>query len=253
MSRRNSRHGKARRRAERDRRQVTERGPTRPGNLEQDPPAAGNQAAPRPGGRGLRDSEEHGSELSSGVGGGLIGMDPGEASLGADAELENADPGDLGDLDPDDADLQAVLAEEELDQTGLGDADDLAGDVDEPEGPDGPGYPEGSQPGQPSAEAKAAGHGGSDARVVKLSADGGGEDKEIFVFGDDDDDLPAAQVAVAGATADPVKDYLKQIGKVALLNAEREVELAKRIAAGLFAEEQLAQYGGGMQDDERVA
>jgi len=43
----------------------------------------------------------------------------------------------------------------------------------------------------------------------------------------------------AGATADPVKDYLKQIGKVALLNAEQEVELAKRIEAGLFADERL--------------
>src|SRR5690348_15599343 len=246
MSRRNSRHGKARRRAERDRRQVTERGPTRPGNLEQDPPAAGNQAAPRPGGRGLRDSEEHGSELSSGVGGGLIGMDPGEASLGADAELENADPGDFGDLDPDDADLQAVLAEEELDQTGPGDAGDLAGDIDGQEGPEGPGYPEVSQPGQPSAGVEAAGHGGADARAVKLSADG--EDEEIFVFGGDDDDLPVAQVAVAGATADAVKDYLKQIGKVALLNAEREVELAKRIEAGLFAEEKLARHGGSMPD-----
>ena len=57
-------------------------------------------------------------------------------------------------------------------------------------------------------------------------------DDETFVYGDDDDDLPAAQVASAGATADPVKDYLKQIGKVPLLNAEQEVELAKRIEAG---------------------
>ena len=56
---------------------------------------------------------------------------------------------------------------------------------------------------------------------------------------DDEDDAPAQQVVTAGATADPVKDYLKQIGKVALLNAEQEVELAKRIEAGLFAEEQL--------------
>ena len=50
---------------------------------------------------------------------------------------------------------------------------------------------------------------------------------------------PADQLAIAGATADPVKDYLKQIGKVALLNAEQEVELAMRIEAGLFAEEKL--------------
>ena len=69
---------------------------------------------------------------------------------------------------------------------------------------------------------------GAGARMVKLSPDGAAEDEEIFVFGDDDDDLPAAQVVVAGATADPVKDYLKQIGKVPLLNAEHEVELAKR-------------------------
>ncbi len=62
-----------------------------------------------------------------------------------------------------------------------------------------------------------------------------------FVYSDaDDDDAPAQQVVTAGATADPVKDYLKQIGKVALLNAEQEVELAKRIEAGLFADEKLA-------------
>ena len=61
-----------------------------------------------------------------------------------------------------------------------------------------------------------------------------------FVYSDaDDDDAPPQQVVTAGATADPVKDYLKQIGKVALLNAEQEVDLAKRIEAGLFAEERL--------------
>ena len=74
---------------------------------------------------------------------------------------------------------------------------------------------------------------------------------EAFVYGDDDDDLPAAQVAAAGATADPVKDYLKQIGKVPLLNAEQEVELAKRIEAGLFAEEKLAEGRGTLRPDAR--
>ncbi|MEU3063089.1 RNA polymerase sigma factor [Streptomyces subrutilus] len=67
----------------------------------------------------------------------------------------------------------------------------------------------------------------------------GGENKG-FVISDDEDDAPAQQVVVAGATADPVKDYLKQIGKVPLLNAEQEVELAKRIEAGLFGEDKLA-------------
>ncbi len=56
----------------------------------------------------------------------------------------------------------------------------------------------------------------------------------------DEDDAPAIQVVSAGATADPVKDYLKQIGKVALLNAEQEVDLALRIEAGLFADHKLA-------------
>jgi RNA polymerase primary sigma factor len=212
MSRRNSKKGKARRRAERDGRQVTERGPKRPASRNQDPRAAGNQAiqaAPPPGGPGPRDSEEHGSKLRAEAG--LITVNVGEAGLGADADPENADPGDFGDLDPGDAHLQTAL----------------------------------------SADAEAAGHGDTDARAVKLSADGGGEDEEIFVFGDDDDDLPAARVLVAGATADPVKDYLKQIGKVALLNAGQEVELAKRIEAGLFAGEKLARHGGGMQDGDR--
>jgi len=56
----------------------------------------------------------------------------------------------------------------------------------------------------------------------------------------DEDEIPVQTTTITGATADPVKDYLKQIGKVALLNAELEVELAKRIEAGLFAEEKLA-------------
>ena len=64
---------------------------------------------------------------------------------------------------------------------------------------------------------------------------------------DDEDEIPVYSAAITGATADPVKDYLKQIGKVALLNAAEEVELAMRIEAGLFAEEKL----GGMTDAEK--
>jgi RNA polymerase primary sigma factor len=69
-------------------------------------------------------------------------------------------------------------------------------------------------------------------------------DSDNLVISDvDDTDEPVQQVITAGATADPVKDYLKQIGKVPLLNAEEEVDLAKRIEAGLFAEELLATRG----------
>jgi len=67
----------------------------------------------------------------------------------------------------------------------------------------------------------------------------------------EEDDIPAQTATITGATADPVKDYLKQIGKVALLNAELEVELAKRIEAGLFAEEKLAGKRKLAKDTER--
>ena len=73
--------------------------------------------------------------------------------------------------------------------------------------------------------------------VKKPDADS--EEAGFVIRDDDEEDAPAQTVVTAGATADPVKDYLKQIGKVALLNAEQEVELAKRIEAGLFSEERL--------------
>ncbi|MDO4613890.1 MAG: RNA polymerase sigma factor, partial [Actinomycetaceae bacterium] len=67
----------------------------------------------------------------------------------------------------------------------------------------------------------------------------------------DDTDEPAQQVTVAGATADPVKDYLKQIGKVPLLNAAEEVDLARRIEAGLFAEHKIHTESDDMSSKER--
>ncbi len=77
------------------------------------------------------------------------------------------------------------------------------------------------------------------------------EDEGFVVSDADDADEPEQQVLVAGATADPVKDYLKQIGKVPLLNAEQEVELAKRIEAGLFAEEQMGDEAIKLKDKVR--
>jgi RNA polymerase primary sigma factor len=79
-----------------------------------------------------------------------------------------------------------------------------------------------------------------------------------FVSGVDGEGLPAARVAAGGVTADPVKDYLKQISKVALLSAGQEVELARRIEAGLFADHKLADGSGVLRpgqitDLERVA
>jgi RNA polymerase primary sigma factor len=137
-----------------------------------------------------------------------------------------------------------------LDGTELADFTDLADlDLDLADEP-GEGTAEDDSTGPEDSAVAAAGRasdlpaGGTPGTAAGPAAPRAGGEDEEFVFGDDDDDLPAAQVASAGATADPVKDYLKQIGKVPLLNAEQEVELAKRIEAGLFAEEKLAEGAG---------
>jgi RNA polymerase primary sigma factor len=78
----------------------------------------------------------------------------------------------------------------------------------------------------------------TDEEVVEVKA-ADDDTAEFTLSPSDEEDAPVQQVVSAGATADPVKDYLKQIGKVALLNAEDEVNLAKRIEVGLFAEEKL--------------
>ncbi len=66
------------------------------------------------------------------------------------------------------------------------------------------------------------------------------ETTESAESADGDDEEPATTGAFAesrepSGTEDTVRLYLKQIGKVALLNAEQEVDLAKRIEAGLYA------------------
>ena len=146
--------------------------------------------------------------------------------LAADLEIADSPDADLAD---DEADVDAdVDAEPDLaDEPDTDDADADAGAAAQPASADAAAQPEGKAPGE-------------------------GGDDEIFVFGDDDDDLPAAQVAVAGATADPVKDYLKQIGKVPLLNAEQEVELAKRIEAGPVRRGEARRGQPGLTPDQRI-
>ncbi|GAA2759695.1 RNA polymerase sigma factor [Actinopolymorpha rutila] len=100
--------------------------------------------------------------------------------------------------------------------------------------------------GKKAASGKAGGEAAGTEAEGDLEVEFNAElEEEGFVLSEGDDaDEPEQQVLVAGATADPVKDYLKQIGKVPLLNAEQEVELAKRIEAGLFAEEKLGGESG---------
>jgi RNA polymerase primary sigma factor len=257
MSRLNSRESKARRRAERERQRRSVTSGEKPRAVE----VEAVQAFLRPAGSGPRNADEHGSGLRSEAGG-SIAVELDEADLDADADLENADPGDFAGLDAGDAGLQAaltVLAVLGDDIEDIGDVaelpGDLVGDVGDVDVPEGPEDLEEPETGRPSDEADAE----AEAEVPDVAnsrdralPEADGEDEDIVVLGDDDDDLPAARVAIAGATADPVKDYLKQIGKVSLLNAAQEVDLAKRIEAGLLAEEKLAESGDGLPGDVRV-
>jgi RNA polymerase primary sigma factor len=89
------------------------------------------------------------------------------------------------------------------------------------------------------------------------AAQGVGEESqdEQPVSGEDDEeeeDLPVARVIAADASADPVKDYLRQIGRVPLLTAWQEVELAKWIEAGLFADQKLAEGSRNLSAEART-
>ncbi|MGN6428881.1 MAG: RNA polymerase sigma factor, partial [Leifsonia sp.] len=102
-------------------------------------------------------------------------------------------------------------------------------------------------------ESAAAGSGPKgEAAAVQAAADAPlPTDALVLRAVDEDDDIPVYSTTITGATADPVKDYLKQIGKVPLLNAAEEVELAMRIEAGLFAEDKLANSQGMSKELER--
>jgi len=120
---------------------------------------------------------------------------------GPDGEPE--EPGELEDEAPDLADLEAVEVDV-VDATLT--EDEVA---------------------EPAAKAKGAkSEGGSD-----------------FVWDEEESEAlrQARKDAELTASADSVRAYLKQIGKVALLNAAEEVDLAKRIEAGLYAAERVRQ------------
>ncbi len=78
----------------------------------------------------------------------------------------------------------------------------------------------------------------ADAEAAEAPSGPGAED---FVWDEEESEAlrQARKDAELTASADSVRAYLKQIGKVALLNAEEEVELAKRIEAGLYAAERV--------------
>ena len=131
-----------------------------------------------------------------------------------DLDVDDLDE-DLDDVDEDDAD------DEDLDEDDADD-DDVEDDEDEEEA-------KSKAPEQPKEKG---------AYVVSDTDD---EEENIIPSGN-----PKRRVIAAGATADPVKDYLKQIGRVSLLNAEQEVDLSERIEAGLYAQHLLDTESDGM-------
>lgn len=135
-------------------------------------------------------------------------------------EAEEAEPEDFEDVeDVDDLDLDDDDEDDEVDEDDEDEADEDDEDLDKPK--------------------SGRGKGRKTEEEDRTAVRSGG-----FVVSDSDDtDEPVQKVTVAGATADPVKDYLKQIGKVNLLSAAEEVDLARRIEAGLFAEQKIKRAG----------
>lgn len=150
--------------------------------------------------------------------------------------LENPAEVDEDAVEPGDEDLND---EEEIDlESDLDDGDEDDED-DEKHGEDR--EPEEDDDDDEEEDAPANAIEGLNKAIAQAKANAKGQKKgNSFTVSDSDEtDEPAQRVTVAGATADPVKDYLKQIGKVALLNAAEEVDLARRIEAGLYAQHQL--------------
>ena len=148
----------------------------------------------------------------------------------ADSEepLDEADAVEDAEVDVTDEDIE--ISEEDLEVDDSDDSEDASG--------------EDADSGEDEDEAKKDKE--KDRPAASLAAKG------AFVVSDSDDtDEPVQQVTVAGATADPVTDYLKPIGKVSLLNAEQEVDLARRIEAGLYAEYKLKNEADAMTPKER--
>lgn len=160
-----------------------------------------------------------------------------KAAKGADADALDSD-GAVEDLD-NEPDLEGDPGED-LDI----DADLSLDDLEEDVASDGEESDEGD-----AEEAEAEGEEDAAAPKAKAAETAAEDDEDIpepsekdkasgdFVWDEDESEAlrQARKDAELTASADSVRAYLKQIGKVALLNAEEEVELAKRIEAGLYA------------------
>jgi RNA polymerase primary sigma factor len=142
----------------------------------------------------------------------------------------------------DDAEVEDLADDVEIDD--VVELDDVAVDLDDTDEEVKPkatrGKAKAATPAEPEAEASESEEDEEDEEDTKPAFSEPLPTGAIVISSSDDDEVPVYSTMITGATADPVKDYLKQIGKVPLLNAAEEVELAMRIEAGLFAEEKLS-------------
>jgi RNA polymerase primary sigma factor len=131
-----------------------------------------------------------------------------------------------------DLDIDSVILLDDLEE------DDVAADADEP---DLEATDDDAEEGVPAVKPAAVKAPAEEADIAEPSE----KDKASgdFVWDEDESEAlrQARKDAELTASADSVRAYLKQIGKVALLNAEEEVELAKRIEAGLYATQLMAE------------
>ncbi len=163
-----------------------------------------------------------------------------EEALAADdvevADELEAEPGD--DLDVDEADLDLEDLEAAVDEPVVDEvADEVVAEAEPAAAETAEDVPaaEDDEIAEPSEKDKASGD---------------------FVWDEEESEAlrQARKDAELTASADSVRAYLKQIGKVALLNAEEEVELAKRIEAGLYATQlmvELAEKGEKLPTAQR--
>ncbi|HEV7653416.1 MAG TPA: RNA polymerase sigma factor [Mycobacteriales bacterium] len=119
--------------------------------------------------------------------------------------------------------------------------------------------PDGATPGKtPPAEGEAPGLAINETTEITTASSTTTEEEssEEFTWDEEDEESEALRQARKDAeltaSADSVRAYLKQIGKVALLNAEEEVDLAKRIEAGLYAAERVRRMEDARQAGKKT-
>lgn len=162
------------------------------------------------------------------------GDSPDDVSPDVEGALDTAEDLDIDpeiDVEPgDDLDIDADLSLDDLEDVASDDGELEAGDTEEAEEAEATAV---ATPGEAAAE--------DEEEIAEPSE----KDKASgdFVWDEDESEAlrQARKDAELTASADSVRAYLKQIGKVALLNAEEEVELAKRIEAGLYATQLMSE------------